>query len=77
MHAPHLFIDNMGPGEVLLKLDFKNAFNCLRRDKMLMAVAEHPPELLDFIYSAYAQPSSLFCKDQINQSSEGVQQGDP
>ena len=52
MHAAHLFIDNMGPGQVLLKLDFKNAINCLRRDKMLMAVAEHTPELPDFIYSA-------------------------
>ena len=44
---------------------------------MLMAVKESTPELLEFVYSAYAQPSSLFCRDHIIQSSEGVQQGDP
>ena len=74
VHAARLY--NMSPSQVLLKLDFKNTFNCFRRDKMLMAVAEHTPELFDFIYSAYAPSSSLFCKDQIIQSSEGVQKGD-
>ena len=44
---------------------------------MLMAVKESTPELLEFVYSAYAQPSFLFCGDHIIPSSEGVQQGDP
>ena len=67
----------MIPGQMLLKLDFKNAFNSLRRDKMLMTVRESIPELFRFVHSAYAQPSSLFCRDQVVESSEGVQQGDP
>ena len=33
------------PGKILLKLDFKNAFNCLRHDKMLIAVKDYVPEL--------------------------------
>ena len=77
VHATHLYIHNLTSGQVLLKLDFKNAFNCVRRDRMLMAVKESTSELLVFVYSAYAQPSSLFCRDHIIQSSEGVQQGDP
>ena len=62
---------------MLLKLDFKNAFNCLRCDKMLMTVRESIPELFQFVHSAYAQTSSLFCTDQVVEPSEGVQQGDP
>ena len=50
------------------------ACNC---DKMLMTVRESIPELFRFVHSAYAQPSSLFCRDQVVESSEGVQQGDP
>ena len=41
-----------------------------------MAVSESAPELLYFVYSAYAQPSYLFCEDHVIYSSEGVQQGD-
>ena len=33
-------------------------------------------ELLDFVYSAYAQPSYLYCEDHVIHSSEGIQQGD-
>ncbi len=60
----------------MLKLDFKNAFNCLRRDKMLAAVSEKAPELFPLIHSAYGTPFSLFIGDTIIQSSEGIQQGD-
>lgn len=42
-----------------------------------MAVKESAPELLEFVYSAYAQPSHLFCQDHVIKLSEGVQQGNP
>ena len=45
--AACLYIHNMTPGHVLLKLNFKNVFNCLRCDKMLMAVQESTLELFD------------------------------
>ena len=35
------------------------------------------PELFQFVYSADQIPSSLFCGDNVLQSEEGVQQGDP
>ena len=58
--AAHLYLQNMPPSHLLLKLDFKNA---LRRDKMLEAVKENVPELFNFVHSAYNQPSILFCGD--------------
>ena len=62
---------------LLLKLDFKNTFNCLRRDRMLTVVREKVPELFPLVHSAYSSPSHLFIGDEIIQSLEGVQQGDP
>ena len=61
----------------MLKLDFKNVFNCLRRDKMLAAVSKKGPELFPLIHSTYGTPSFLFIGDTIIQSAEAIQQGDP
>ena len=33
--AARLYLQNMPPSHLLLKLDFKNAFNSLRRDKII------------------------------------------
>ena len=63
--------------QLILKLDFQNAFNCLHRDKMLMAVREKVPGLFPLIHSAYSSPSCLFFGESILQSTEGVQQRDP
>ena len=76
-HAAHIFLHDMVTGNVLLKLDFSNAFNTLRRDKMLSAVKDVAPNLFRFVYSAYARPSSLYCGNHVISSAEGVQQGDP
>ena len=77
VHSARLYIHNLKPQQALLKLDFKNAFNSVRRDKMLTAVSVLAPDLLPFVHSTYSSPSSLFWGDKILQSSEGVQQGDP
>ena len=37
----------------IVKLDFKNAFNSLRRDKMLLAVSDLAPALYPFVHSSY------------------------
>ena len=76
-HAARIYLLNVQPDHLILKLDFKNAFNCLRRDKMLLAVGELAPQLLPLVHSAYCSPSSLYIGDETIQSSEGVQQGDP
>ena len=76
-HAARCFLTNMYPGELLLKLDFTNAFNSLRRDKMLLSVKEHAPDLFHSVELAYKRPSSLFYGKYVIESAEGVQQGDP
>ena len=63
--------------KLMLKLDFKNAFDSLRLDKMLQSVIKFAPAFFRFVQSAYEKPSCLFCGDHILQSAEGVQQGDP
>ena len=73
VHATRLFL----PNEVILKLDFKNAFNTIWRDKMLNAVRSLVPEIAPFVHSAYGEPSTLFWGQQTLSSREGVQQGDP
>ena len=77
VHAARRYVGNLQPGQLLLKVDFRNAFNCLRRDKMLQSVLSHAPALYQFVHSAYSQPSLLFFGNNIIQSAEGVQQGDP
>ena len=61
---------------LLVKLDFKNAFNSLRRDCMISAVQQFIPDILSLVHSAYAS-SLLFCGDHTFLSAEGVQQGNP
>ena len=77
VHAARIYLRYLGPGKAVVKLDFRNAFNTIHRDKMLSAVLEHAPCLHPFLHSAYSTPSSLFWNDKIIQSAEGVQQGDP
>ncbi len=43
------------PDEVFVKIDFRNAFNTLRRDSILEAVAKHFPKLLHFAESTIIQ----------------------
>lgn len=77
VHATRRFVSLLSPGEVVVKLDFANAFNSLRRDAMLQAVAERLPHLYHFCWSSYHSPSVLQFGDKIVMSAEGVQQGDP
>ena len=61
VHTARLYVHNLPFDHLLLKLDFKNAFICLHRDKMLSAVSVSAPMLLKFVYSAYSVPSQLYC----------------
>ena len=77
VHASRHFVHNLQTGHLLLKVDIRNAFNCLRRDKMLQSVLCQVPSLYRLVHSAYNQPSLLFFGNNIIESAEGVQQGDP
>ena len=77
VRAARIYVDSMQHGQVFIKIDFKNAFNTLRRDSILEAVAKHFPELLPFAQSTIGEISSLQFGDFVLQSEEGAQQGDP
>ena len=76
-HATRIYLRNIPSDHILITFDFQNAFNSLRRYKMLNTMKSFVPEIFDFISSAYACSSLLFCGDHTLLSAEGVQQGDP
>lgn len=86
--ASRLFASTVDDSQVLLKVDFKNAFNTVHRRAFFAALerlsAQHPEvaELLRYVRIAYGSESPLFFFDQagathILPSSDGCQQGDP
>ena len=62
---------------VVVKLDFSNAFNSLRRDCLLESIAVELPELYRFAYDSYAGCPTLQAGANSIHSQEGTQQGDP
>jgi len=54
----------------------KNAFNSIRRDKVLQVAQTHLPEIYPFIWDCYSSKTSLFHGDFRLDSATGVQQGD-
>ena len=77
VHATRAYMSDIDETQVILKLDFRNAFNTVRRDKMLLAVRTYLPKFYSFIWQMYRNPSKLFFGDFLLQSESGVQQGDP
>jgi hypothetical protein len=67
----------MVDGSVFVKLDFRNAFNCLRRDALLESVFREIPGIYNFCHSSYLHSSILKFGTFTLSSEEGPQQGDP
>jgi hypothetical protein len=67
----------MEPGQLFVKIDFRNAFNTPPRDSTLEAAAQHFPELRPFASSTIGCPSDLQFDEFVLQSEERAQQGDP
>ncbi|GAV00321.1 hypothetical protein RvY_11188 [Ramazzottius varieornatus] len=61
----------------MFKIDFKNAFNTIHRDKLLDLVREVLPNYHSFVWQCYRFPSRLIYGQHILASARGVQQGDP
>src|SRR6218665_715913 len=66
----------MPTDSIMVKLDFKNAFNSLHRDRMLLAVEEIAPELTPYCRLAYAETTVLQFGKFTLLSRVGPQQGD-
>ena len=77
VHAIRRCMATMTDDSVLVKLDFSNAFNCLRRDCMLKTVADQLPGLYRFCWISYGNATALRFGGSTVWSAEGVQQGDP
>ena len=77
VRAARRYVDNMKSGQLLIKTDFRNAFNTIRRDAILEAVAKHFPQLLPYVASTIGSPSCLQFGQFVLHSEEGAQQGDP
>ena len=59
IHATRRFLQDMPNDEAIVKIDFANAFNTIRRDAVLNAVATNLPEVYPFCHSVYGNPSLL------------------
>jgi hypothetical protein len=76
VHAIRRYMENMSPDQVVAKLDFRNAFNCLERGYMLYEVVEVMPEIYRFYCLSYNKLSTLQCGDYTVSSKVGIQHGD-
>ena len=69
-------INNTSSKKVILKIDFHNAFNSVRRDILLQKVKQHDLPLFPFIWQAYSSNSNLYFGADTLKSETGLQQGD-
>jgi hypothetical protein len=78
IYTTRTFVSNdQNRDKILLKLDFKNAFNSVERDCILKEVQSHTPLLYPYLYQCYRNPSTLFFGNHLISFSVGAQQGDP
>ena len=79
VHAARKFLSSSTHSHPLvpLKVDYRNAFNSVRRNHFLHVVREKFSCLFPFVWLAYRTSAHLFFGDSIIPSATGVQQGDP
>ncbi|KAL0216289.1 hypothetical protein P9112_008473 [Eukaryota sp. TZLM1-RC] len=61
----------------IFNLDFKNAFNSVKREAIFEVIKSDFPELSSFFYHFYGKESDLIFNSFALKSSSGVKQGDP
>ena len=76
-HATRRYLKDCSHRRVLLKIDMRNAFNCLRRDCFLSVARSRAAQLYRLLWQAYSTPSALFFGESRLSSETGIQQGDP
>ena len=77
VHATRMYLHNLPSNKALIKVDFENTFNSVRRDKMFCAVKRFILALLPYVHSAYSTESALLWDKVEITSAEGIQQGEP
>ncbi|XP_065323794.1 uncharacterized protein LOC135930921 [Gordionus sp. m RMFG-2023] len=77
LHMTRMYLQTDPSDNILIKIDFSNAFNSLKRTAFLNPILTLYPEYSQFIFDCYASPSHLQFGDRLIPSSSGIQQGDP
>ncbi|GAU90643.1 hypothetical protein RvY_03032 [Ramazzottius varieornatus] len=77
VHFTRAFLSGQTGCQTLLKLDFRDAFNSVHRDRLLEEVQKFLPEGNPFIFQMYRSPTNLIYGEHVIPSARGVQQGDP
>jgi hypothetical protein len=76
VHSVRSYLTNYS-AEVFLKIDFKNAFNSVERDSLLLMVNNKIPLIYPYLWQCYSSPSYLIYNGNLIYSQVGCQQGDP
>ena len=77
VHAARRYLRDCSHRRVLLKIDMRNAFNSLRRDKFLAVARSRAAGMYRLLWQAYSSPTKLFFGEEGLKSESGIQQGDP
>ena len=72
-----LSLNKDSSSRIAIKLDFRNAFNSVRRDTMLSMVAKVAPSIYNFCKNVYSFQPILDYHNKEIRSATGMQQGDP
>jgi hypothetical protein len=67
----------LDPTSILSLMDFRNAFNEVKRESFLEEVRLKFPVIYPWVYFCYSSEAPLFIEDKTIFASTGVQQGDP
>lgn len=76
VHALRTFVHEQG-GDVVLKVDIKNAFNSVDRATLLTQIKNKILDCYPYLWQCYSQNSKLVYKNNLIFSQVGCQQGDP
>ena len=78
VHRVRMWLQQAAPDHVLLQLDFRNAFNSVKRKVLLQAIADSCPWFLPYALACYSHVGTLFADGGFTiDIAEGVHQGDP
>lgn len=65
VHSARSFVNKANKDDVLLKLDFSNAFNSMRRDHVASCISKDAPQLMPFYAMLYENDSFLTFDDDV------------
>ena len=55
VHSLRRYVNTMGDDDIIVKLEFADAFNTLRRDTLIETMAKFIPEIFCFVFFSFMQ----------------------